>query len=157
MSNTMNFSGLHTITEKPPTKNGANYQRNMETSEQPKKKKKKLHIPGQITQQQILNSQKRIQSASTRQITQILNKQSMDMISSTKIDSVSNTHFHGSPDEDVGTKNYNFNSGSPSQFSKKRDSARESSPQQPSIPQKAGTSFAETLQAEITKLRPITA
>ena len=79
------------------------------------------------------------------------------MIGSTKMDSVSNTNFHGSPDEEGGTKNYNFNTGSPSQFSKKRDSAKESSPQQPSIPQKGGTTFAETLQAEITKLRPITA
>lgn len=80
----------------------------------------------------------------------------MDMISSTKVDSASHTNLHASTENDEGNKNYQFNAGSPSLYSKKRHSAREDSPNQPTIP-KNGSSFAQTLQAEISKLRPTTA
>lgn len=51
-----------------------------------KRKKQKLYIPGMINSEQISRQQKRLNSASTRQINNILSKQSMDVVS-TKFDS----------------------------------------------------------------------
>eukprot|EP00347_Sterkiella_histriomuscorum_P002314 403368636 len=128
----------------------------------PKQKKKRIHIPGQITQAQIQNQKKRLNSASSRQITQIINKQSQDMINSTKLESATsqtNFNYNSNTYEDGFTKNYN--SGSPSITSQKRHNALQSKRDDSQIQfisdKKQKDRFVKTFNKDQLKLRPTTA